>query len=175
MGCDIHQRTFVLSKVTKKYVALGEIEDYSGNFKIVGDRYYDLFGLFGNTTRSNYPAMDCLNFGIPDELLPRTARASFKHYGIDYHTHSWAFLEDLVPGLAKYLDLLKNPGKFIVNYPECFSEKWFELPEWKDDTTSLIGTVEKMHNSLKWILEDSDYYSKIIDVRKTLFLFYFDN
>lgn len=174
MGCDIHQRTFVWSRSVKHYVAVGELSDVDDtDFRLVRDRYYDLFGLFGNTVRSCYPALDNLNFGLPDSL-PKTAKMSFKHYGTDFHTISWILLPDLYASLTKYVDKLKNPAKFLVDNPESFTESMFELPEWKDDTTTLISIVSLMLENVKYLVQDRDF-EKIIDPDKTMFLFYFDN
>lgn len=103
MGCDIHQRTFLWSKSIRRYVGPEEVCDYSKMYELVSDRYYDLFGLFGNTVRSNYPALDSLHFGLP-ECLPRTAKLSFKYYGNDYHTFSWILINDLKSSVDRYID-----------------------------------------------------------------------
>ena len=173
MGCDIHQRTFFWSKVIRRYVGAEEICDYTSNYEFADDRYYDFFGLFGNSVRSRYPALDCLHLGIPD-TLPRTAKASFKHYGCDYHTISWCLLPELYSSMARYLDKLRNPGKFLIDDPEAFTETVFDLPEWKEDNTYLAQYLEKIVNQLKNLIEDRDF-EKIIDPDKTMFLIYFDN
>lgn len=175
MGCDIHQRTFLWSKSIRHYVGVGEVTSYSSEYDIVGDRYYDLFGLFGNEVRSNYPPLDCLNFGIPNDLLPRTARLSFKHYSTDYHTFSWALLPNLYGSVKRYIEKLKDPAKFVLDDPESVNVALFDLPEWKEDTSRLLNAVEKISRSLGWLAEDEDRYSKIIDNSKTMFMFYFDN
>ena len=172
MGCDIHQKTFLWSRSTRRYVAAEEVCEYF-NYKIVGDRYYDLFGLFGNTIRSAYPALDNLNYGLPNSL-PRTAKLSFKYYGQDYHTISWILLPDLYASITRYVEKLKAPARFLLEDPENFTESVFNLPEWKDETSSLLQTVEHIQSSLKWLIENRDY-DKVIDPDKTMFLIYFDN
>lgn len=173
MGCDIHQRTFFWSKSIKRYVGAEEVCDYASNYDVAGDRYYDYFGLFGNTVRSSYPALDCLHFGLPD-TLPRTAKASFKHYGVDYHTISWCLLPELYASMVRYLDKLRNPSKFLLDDPEAFSEALFDLPEWKEDNSGLARHVENIVKHLKYLVEDRDF-EKIIDPDKTMFVIYFDN
>ena len=173
MGCDIHQRTFLWSKTTRRYVGAGEVTEYTNNYDVVGDRYYDYFGLFGNTVRSCYPALDCLHFGLPD-ALPRTTKASFKHYGADYHTISWCLLPELYSSMTRYLDNLKNPAKFLIDDPENFQESLIELPEWKEDNSPLVAYVDKRLLNLRWLVE-SRQFEKIIDPDKTMFLIYFDN
>lgn len=173
MGCDIHQRTFFWSKINKKYVGTEEICDHASTYDIVGDRYYDYFGLFGNSIRSEYPALDCLNFGLPD-ALPKTAKASFEYYGSDYHTISWSILPELYASMNRYLDKLKNPAKFLLDNPESFQEKFFDLPEWQDCNSNLTKYLEDKIKTLKWLIEDRDF-EKIIDPDKTMILIYFDN
>ena len=172
MGCDIHQSTFLWSRSTRRYVAAGEVCS-ENHYKIVGDRYYDLFGLFGNTVRSTYPALDNLNYGLPDSL-PRTTKLSFEHYGQDYHTISWILLPDLYASITRYVEKLKAPARFLVEDPESFTESMFDLPEWKDETSPLLRTVKNIQSSLKWLVEDRDY-DEVIDPDKTMFLIYFDN
>lgn len=173
MGCDIHQRTFFWSKIIRRYVGAEEICDYTSNYDFAKDRYYDFFGLFGNDVRSNYPALDCLHWGLPDEL-PRTAKASFKHYGCDYHTISWCLLPELCASMTRYLEKLRNPAKFLVDDPENFSEGLFELQEWKEDNSRLTKYIEEKIRQLKYLVEDRDF-EEIIDPDKTMFLIYFDN
>lgn len=173
MGCDIHQRTFLWSRSIRRYVAVGEVCDYSEHYEIVGDRYYDLFGLFGDNVRSMYPPLDNLNYGLPASL-PRTAKLSFKHYGQDYHTISWILLPDLYASISRYIEKLKNPARFLVEDPDSFTETMFDLPEWKEGTSFLLQAVEKIQKSLKWIIDDRDY-DKVVDPDKTMFLIYFDN
>lgn len=173
MGCDIHQRTFFWSKVIRRYVGAEEICDYTSNYEFADGRYYDFFGLFGNDVRSIYPALDCLHWGLPDSL-PITAKASFKHYGCDYHTISWCLLPELYASMTRYLDKLRNPGKFLIDDPEAFTETLFDLPEWKEDNSNLSQYVEKIAKQLKYLVEDRDF-EKIIDPDKTMFLIYFDS
>lgn len=173
MGCDIHQRTFLWSKTIRRYVGTEEVCDYGSEYDIAEDRYYDYFGLFGNNIRSSYPPLDEINWGLPD-FLPKTAKASFKHYGMDYHTFSWFLLPNLCRSMQRYIDKLKNPGKFIIDDPESIDAKFFDLPEWKEDTTQLISYIQKKVDHLKWIVEDRNF-EKIIDPDKTLILIYFDN
>ena len=173
MGCDIHQRTFFWSKVIRRYVGAEEVCDYTSNYDFADDRYYDFFGLFGNDVRSSYPALDCLHWGLPD-ALPRTAKASFKHYGCDYHTFSWSLLPELYASMNRYLDKLRNPAKFLLDDPETFNEKMFDLPEWKEDNSNLAAYVEKIVNQFKYLVADRDF-EKIIDPDKTMFVIYFDN
>ncbi len=173
MGCDLHQRTFFWSKVVRRYVGSEEVCDWPEEFQISTDRYYDFFGLFGNSVRSRYPALDCLHYGLPEEL-PKTAQASFEHYGQDYHTRSWCLLPELHSSMMRYVDKLKNPAKFLVDDPEGFSEEMFELPEWKCETSELAEYVKRQATMLKYALEDHQF-DKIIDPLKTMYVFYFDN
>ncbi len=173
MGCDIHQMTFLWSRSIRRYVAPGEVCSYADNYTIVGDRHYDLFGLFGNEVRSRYPSLDSLNFGRP-QSLPRTTKLAFKHYGQDYHTFSWILLPDLKLAIDRYLEKLKNPARFLVEDPDVFTESVFDLPEWKEDNTCLITAVKKISDKLGWMIEDRDF-DKVVDVDKTMFMFFFDN
>lgn len=161
MGCDIHQRTFLWPKYVKHYVGVGEAADYSSEYGIVGDRYYDLFGLFGNEVRSNYSPLDCLNFGIPNDLLPRTARLSFKHYHVDRHTFSWALLPNLYSSVKRYIEKLKNPAKFVLDDPESVNVALFDLPGWKEDISRLLNAVEEISRSLRWLINSLDSNQKM--------------
>ena len=76
--------------------------------------------------------------------------------------------------MARYLDKLRNPAKFLLDEPETFNEKMFDLPEWKEDNNYLAQYLEKIVNQLKNLIEDRDF-GKIIDPDKTMFLIYFDN
>ena len=76
MGCDIHFSVFVYSKSVEQYISINEIIGLTylcDSYAIVGDRYYDLFGAFGNTVRSYYPIMTTLHEGVPSHLLPKTS------------------------------------------------------------------------------------------------------
>lgn len=173
MGCDIHQRTFFWSKIIGRYVGMEEVSDSASSYEFANDRYYDFFGLFGNNVRSSYPALDCLHWGLPD-TLPKTAKASFKYYGYDYHTHSWCLLPELRASMNRYIDKLRNPAKFLIDDPESFNEKLFDLSEWKSDSSYLVEYLEKIATQLKYLVEDRDF-NKIIDPDKTMFVIYFDN
>lgn len=173
MGCDMHQRIFFWSKVVGRYVGGEEICDWLGEFQICTDRYYDFFGLFGNYIRSRYPALDCLHDGLPD-ALPETAKASFELFSRDYHTHSWCLLPELHASMTRYLEKLKNPAKFLLEDPEAFDERLFELPEWKSETSELAARVTKEATKLQYALEDS-HFDPIIDNTKTMYVFYFDS
>ena len=79
MGCDIHVKTYLWSKVENRYIDLFEVleswsiaSEHTDFPDIVGDRHYDLFGTFGHSGRSYYPAMDCLYYGFPPFLRGST-------------------------------------------------------------------------------------------------------
>ena len=69
MGCDIHFKGYLYDRNSDDYIDI-DIINKMGLEKpfpeLVGDRYYDLFGLFGNNVRSVFPMMTGLNEGCPD-------------------------------------------------------------------------------------------------------------
>ena len=177
MGCDIHFSVFVYSKSVEQYISINEIIGLTylcDSYAIVGDRYYDLFGAFGNTVRSYYPIMTTLHEGVPSHLLPKTTTLSI-HKDCDYHTYTWATLDELKVGVCQYIDKLDNPSRFLLDDPENFSENMFGFPEWKEPNTNLKKTFVKIQNTLNCIENDLRLYDDLIDPSKTIFLFYFDN
>lgn len=177
MGCDIHQSIFVWSLVTNSYVSIGELIEGSWmaeNYSIVGNRYYDLFGAFGNTMRSSYPMMTTLHEGIPKHLLPKTTIACLDKI-LDYHTFTWATLLELKHGISQYIEKLDDPPKFLLDDPENFSEDMLEFPEWNEMNTNLKDAFTKMRIHLGAVEEYLQTLKVIVDPSKTLFMFYFDN
>lgn len=177
MGCDIHFSMFVYSKVVEQYVSIDEIIGLSfifTDYAIVGNRYYDLFGAFGNSARSSYPMMTTLHEGIPEHLLPKTTSASIQMF-CDYHTFTWATLKELKEGVCQYIDKLDNPSKFLLDDPENFSENMFEFPEWNISNTNLKKAFVEIKTKLDYIDTDLRLYHDLIDPSMTLFLFYFDS
>lgn len=177
MGCDIHFSMFVYSKAVKQFISINEIIGLSclcDTYAIVGNRYYDLFGAFGNSARSSYPMMTTLHEGVPSHLLPKTTILSIQK-DTDYHTYTWATLEELREGVCQYIDKLDNPSRFLLDDPENFSENMFEFPEWNISNTNLKDAFDKIKLKLNYIEGDLCLYADLIDPSKTIFLFYFDS
>ena len=127
MGCDIHLKTFIFSKTEKRMVPLdGCLTDsrYASIPCIVGERNYDLFGLFGNDVRSNYPELDCLNEGFPEFLKDSTVLNIQDN--VDNHTRRWCWIWELKKSLKEYYERLMDP------------RKWYE---WDEDENSYAAMV----------------------------------
>ena len=113
MGCDIHCKTYLWSRVENRYIDAFEImETYPIKNEnvipdIVGDRFYDLFGAFGNTARSYYPEMACLKDGIPPFLSGSTLVKFLELQGGNFG-YVWTFLPDIKKETLRYMKML-NP------------------------------------------------------------------
>jgi len=174
MGEDIHFKSAVYSKVENKYMtpcqACGD-DSYSIIKPLFDGRSYDFFSIFGSH-RGNYPEMQGLNYGIPDEI--RKDMPTFAKYLDDssFYGYCWITKANLEIELKAYIDKLKNPGMFLVD--DEVDESIFTLPEWKDETTAMITTITDI---IKYLSEMNYYkedYGDLLDFDKTIFLIYFD-
>lgn len=183
MGCDIHLKTFVFSKVENKFVpASGICEDcvYSKFPAIVGDRNYNLFGLFGNSVRSYYPELDCFEFDDCPEEIKNTAIYKYSK-DIDFHTHRWCYANKLVKSLGEYVERLLDPQKWRDYYDDedDFIQDVIDGKVSKKKYQELhLGVITSIYDLTEKIIDVKDHlstYSEYIDIDKIIFLTWMDN
>lgn len=150
MGCDIHQKTFIWSNIENKMVPVMGIfaEDACRVHEIVGNRDYDLFGLFGNSARSNYPELDCFeDSDFPDFMFEHTCGKVTKD-DPDAHTRRWCWLDRLKESMLEFERLLHHPKEYAKKYGD-------DIGFWMPNPNGL--TCEKFEqinagliSSIKW-------------------------
>jgi len=187
MGCDIHERRFLFDKNSKKYLDVNRrySSDYDnyrfdnsiGEFldtrfkELTDDRYYDFFGVMGNNSRSAlYSPMKCLKYYDMEffEELRKDDAECPDHYGF---CHCSAI--NLRKGFQSYIRKLENglKGNKVKEYR-------------KDYDNSMISYLKSLVESLDKFLSIGDeaefrilcdLMGYDIDLKKTEFVFFFDN
>lgn len=163
MGCDIHQKTFIWSNVEGRMVpAMGIFDEDSRRVpEIVGYRSYDLFGLFGNSARSNYPELDCFEGEeFPDFMNNLTCGAIFCD-DQDAHTRRWCWLDKLKKSMLEFEVLLHHPREYEKKYGG-FDE--FFMPNIKTMSVKQFETVNSgLISNIKWTVGMIDAFKKEMD------------
>jgi len=199
MGADIHMKTYVWSKIENKYIDAYSLCDnldimmrefLTGSFpELVGDRHYDLFNLFGYHRGNSFKELDCLNYGIPD-FVKETTFGKILESG--YFGFCWCGINELKKELVEYKDYDTDPEKFLDHDSDIYLD-WKEDPnsnQMKAFISEILEESEYLNKEIDKILEKLSFYDKIrikddysyesqlgelIDVDKTIFLFWFDN
>ena len=155
MGCDIHQKVFVRQRSDGKLVpATSVMSDADAKYfpEIVGDRNYDLFGLFGNCGRSWYPEMGCFELKIPEEV--RTSSIVGYIGDSEFHTRRWCGIGNLRKSLSKYRKALVNP------------EEWKR--QFDDEDDFVLDAIEKKSCRKKFVKCHENLVTAIDGVRKAI-------
>lgn len=183
MGCDIHVKTFVYSKVEKKMVpAMSVFEDSKYFPQIVEDRDYDLFGLFGNSCRSWYPELDC--FEIENDFPSFMKKTTlYKRINIgDYHTRRWCYADKLEASLKEYKENLLDPEKWLKRYGDNnddflldIAQKKVSAKKWKESNQCLIASIDEVLKKIEDVKMWIGDYSDILDPEKIVFVTWMDS
>ena len=155
MGCDIHQKVFVRQRSDGKLVpATSIMSDADAKYfpEIVGDRNYDLFGLFGNCARSWYPEMGCFELKIPEEVRASSIGGYIDEP--DFHTRRWCGIGNLRKSLSKYRKALVDP------------EEWKR--QFDDDDDFVLDAIEKKSCRKKFVKCHEDLVAAIDNVQKAI-------
>ena len=179
MGCDIHLKTFIFSKVENRMVPVSDVgSDLTTFTTIVGDRNYDLFGLFGNNVRSWYPELECLKYGYPD-CISKTMLAWMN--SSDYHTRRYCMAEDLITSLNNYKERLLDPKKFMEYYDVTDDfivdvvEGKIPLENYKTYHKNIIESIDAVLTKIKRLKDDFWGMEDIVDTSKIMFVTWMDN
>lgn len=195
MGCDIHVKTYLWSNVESRYIDMFEVlEGYDFFYErsrfedIVGDRFYDLFGAFGCESRSNYPELDCLHYGIPEFLKGSTLQRILLQRGSGDFGFVWCILKELNGSILRYNRALGDPDLFYRNDPEDeayldYKEGCYTKKEFADFHKNVISGMKDIRKRIRNIRKTfTDPYSRFVDgdecyfdVDKTVFFIWFDN
>lgn len=182
MGCDIHQKLFIWSRIENKMVpASSVLEDGCMEHMpiIVDERDYNLFGLFGNSCRSNYSELDCLeSCGFPDYVSDSTV------FGLaekDGHTWRLCFLDKLGNSLLEYKERLCDPRKYREYYDDEID--WVTdaiegrvspveyVGRHRDVLDSIELTIKRVDNAIKFFSQ----YNDVVDSGKIALLTWMDS
>ena len=195
MGCDIHFKAYLYDKNSDDYVDIDIINqklDKDNQLpELVGNRYYDLFGLFGNDIRSRFPFLEGLTEGYPaffEEKDPEDAKCE-DWYG---YTHINPIV--LKDSLKKYQNMMNTGNIFLLNNDEEVAEIekriYYKKEKWHGYSKP-FSAVDSLSNEIDRIVKSIDSYYKIsklakfkmicdlagydFDIDKTEFIFWFDN
>ena len=180
MGQDIHNKNFIYSNVEQCYIdglSLTTYPEYSPFGPMYIGRDYNLFSIFGSS-RSDLPQLKYANYGIP-EFLPKTYKQYLENNN-DYHSFIWWKISDFKKALLEYIELLSDPKKFY----EAEDKEWileeiaageFDERSYDEDMTCIQRTLKQFVSTVKKIELDYLDYQPIVDLKQTVFLFYFDN
>ena len=193
MGCDIHFKAYLYDKNSDDYIDIDVINqklDKDNQLpELVGYRYYNLFGLFGNTVRSEFPQLDGLTDGYPDFFRskdPDDAECP-DWYG---YTHSTPTI--LKESLKKYQTIMNSGNIFLLNNDEDEAEVrkkiYYKKEMWNG---RIFSESDSLSRAITEIIKSIDSYYKIsktvkfkiicdlagydFDIDKTVFIFWFDN
>lgn len=192
MGCDMHQKTMVWSKVQRKYVDCHEIEDYGNEWfpELFDGRYYDFFAVIGGVRGHRFQLYS--ETGMP-EFMSKTFKKAYQEIG--YHSvvsFTLPELEEKLVVLVKHLKGLKEkyerlkkkyPKKYYDHwgddwdFDKCDDDPYDEYWMWDEDDIHLLATIEDVLKKLKVYHFDypDDWMNNLIDPEKTVFVFYFDS
>lgn len=183
MGCDIHQKLFVFSKVENKMVPATSItSDGSVRYfpEIVGDRDYNLFGLFGNSARSYYPELDCFEgYEWPDFMNGTTFMKRVDN--CDYHTRRWCKLENLRKSLCEYKERLNDPFKFKEYYDSEDDlvldavEGKISKKDFANFHSDVLNSIEETINRIDEVVSWLDDFSEIVDPQNAVLVTWMDS
>ena len=194
MGCDIHVKTYLWSKVENRYIDLFEVleshdigSEHAEFPDIVGERHYDLFGAFGHDGRSYYPAMDCLHDGFPPFLMGSTLEKVLTETRSGYFGFVWCLLPELSKSIPRYNRALADPELYYRNDPETdqyldYKDGLFTKEEFRKYNQNVINGLKEVRKrilKLKRAVRNS-FWNRItrenlFDVEKTVFFVWFDS
>jgi len=193
MGCDIHVKTYLWSKVENRYIDAFEfMEAYSIKTEsivpsIVEDRFYDLFGAFGNTVRSYYPAMKCLRYGIPPFLKGSTLVKYLDLQGGNFG-YVWTLLPELKKETLRYMRMLKDPEIYYENDEDSdpyldYKKGLFSKKDFEKENCNVISGIREIRKKVRIIEKnlstdwafDKKTITSLFDAKKTVFFIWFDN
>ena len=193
MGCDIHVKTYLWSKVENRYVNLFEIlesqdigSEYTEFPDIVGGRHYDLFGAFGHNGRSYYPALKCIHPGIPQFLRGSTTELILDQTS-EYFGFVWCLLPELSRGILEYNRALADPDIYYRNDPESepyldYKKGHFTKDDFRKYNQNVINGLKEVRKRILKLKRAvcNHFWNRItgenlFDVEKTVFLVWFDN
>lgn len=194
MGCDIHVKTYLWSKVENRYIDLFEVleswsiaSEHTDFPDIVGDRHYDLFGAFGHSGRSYYPAMDCLYYGFPPFLRGSTLEKFLTEPRSGYFGFVWCLLPELSKSILRYNRALADPDLYYRNDPETdqyldYKDGLFTKEEFRRYNQNVIDALKEVRKKVLKIrsavlerFKNGETGENLFDVEKTVFLVWFDN
>lgn len=189
MGCDIHFKGYLYDRNSDDYIDIDIINKMGLEKpfpKLVGDRYYDLFGLFGNNVRSVFPMMTGLNDGCPDWFEKKDP---YDFNDPDWYGFTHSSLTDMVKMLKDYQKKMIEGNIFLLNNEDEDAESLKRV--YYSSLNRDKSRVEYLSISIGDILNDINDYYKIskdpkfnilcdlngysFDIDKTVFIFWFDN
>jgi len=195
MGCDIHQKTWIYSKLDRKYLDIHEVDEYDSYVfpPLFTGRYYDFFNLFGvRGNRLQIPDRYISGFGCPE-----FASKIFKKMWdtCPYHSGCWFYPKDLDDALADRIEILEGMKTKYINLKKKYPKRWYE--HWDDsvdcdsdeygnddyiwydpDDQHLLDTIKEVKGKLKNYLQsdiECNWFLKYLDPAKTVICFYFDS
>lgn len=200
MGCDLHNKTYLWSKVENRYVdafdlmIAYDIEKASTVWDLVPDREYDIYSAFGRPMMNcpefgqPYPEMGRFKVGIPNLLVGTTFGKLVGSSGSGNFGYRWWLLPDLKAEIPRYVEILRDPELFFEDKEnECyldykagmFTRERFE--EFNRDAISGMERVLERISSIETILSSDtgswtrDEISEAIEPEKTVFFFWFNS
>lgn len=188
MGCDIHLKTFIYSKVEKKYVPMSAVlEDceYSDSLfrpkrrfipVIDGGRFYDFFGLMGNKFRSWYPELDCFEGNDFPEWMKDMTIYQLIDCG-DYHTRRWCYADKFVRALSEYRDALTDPDKWrkLQGSDNDNDELHLSPRTFLNANKFLIKYIDDVIQRVKYIKSGMEELNYVVNPEKIVFVTWMDS
>lgn len=194
MGCDIFNKTYLWSRREKRYIdsydilVRYDIEISHLIPDIVGDRFYDLFGAFGCRSRSYYPEMSRLNYGIPPFLEGTAFGKMVSAPDTGNFGFCWIFLPDLKVSIDEYNAKLRDPELYYSD-KECeqyldYKDGFFSKEEFEKENLHVIDGLENVRKRVVQVETDltsetsawrKDEIMEEVDVGKTVFFIWFNN
>ena len=198
MGMDIHFKTYVWLKDSQTYVDAAELVEQTEDYllqDLFSGRNYDIFGLFGETSRTSMKSMSCWIGGLPPADSIRK-NALFSTLGEDknccWFGFNHAYYPALVEAIDEYLKDLANPIRYYasINDEDTIAEyrsgdrsvqAWLMDPTIEFCKKTLIDIRDRVLLPYRVMKEKAGQsgsleglYGKYIDVDKTVFVDWFD-
>ena len=133
-------------------------EDFSSFGYRVPQSCSEELGLFGNSVRSDFPPLMCLNPGFP-HFLDGTAFLAVNDTE-DNHTRMWCSWPEFRGSVSEYADAIKNKKTFTSLFGENYETKFLL----KSDINNIILYL----NSLKRFISDVDESFQRLEEKKII-------
>lgn len=191
MGEDIHQKTYVKSKIAGKYISSAELaysqnSEHSAFQELIPDRFYNLYSCFGSR-RADWKELGNIHYGMPDwftETFPTESRMHDR-MGSSWYGHCWFTHSELKSALAEYIEKLKSPDRYFDSEDDDIELEQLNDPEtsdafvksWLEDAELLAQYMQKILDRLSEAdsLAAEDGMSDIFDADDIVYMFWFDS